>query len=57
VIGPLDRDTALAVSPYLDIVADAVYSLLLVGLLGAAIDRVVRRRDEHLAAEAPSSAA
>ena len=57
VIGPLDRDTALAVSPYLDIVADAVYSLLLVGLLGAAIDRVVRRRDEHLAAEASSSAA
>ena len=57
VVGPLDRDTALAVSPYLDILADAVYSLLLVGLLGAAIDRVVRRRDEHLAAEATSSAA
>ena len=57
VVGPLDRDTALAVSPYVDILADAVYSLLLVGLLGAAIDRVVKRRDEHLAADAAGSAA
>jgi len=57
VVGPLDRDTALAVSPYVDILADAVYSLLLVGLLGAAIDRVVKRRDDHLAAEAAGSAA
>lgn len=57
VVGPLDRDTALALAPYLGILADAVYSLLLVGLLGAAIDRVVQRRDEHLAAEETSSAA
>ena len=55
VVGPLDRDTALAVSPYLDILADAVYSLLLVGLICAAIDRVVQRRDEHLATEAAGS--
>jgi hypothetical protein len=57
VVGPLDRDTALAIAPYVNILADAVYSLLLVGLLGAAIDRVVQRRDEHLATEAAGSAA
>ena len=57
VVGPLDRDTALAVSPYVDILADAVYSLLLVGLLGAAIDRVVKRRDELAATESAGSAA
>lgn len=48
-VGPQSRDHALAFSPYFDILSTAVYSLLLVGLLGAAIDRIIKRRDERQA--------
>lgn len=50
VVGPQQRDYALAFSPYFDIFSTAVYSLLLVGLLGAAIDRIIKHRDERQAA-------
>ena len=47
VVGPVNRDDALAFLPYLDVLSNGVYTLLLVGLLAAAIDRIVRRRSEH----------
>lgn len=48
VVGPTSRDTALAFYPYLDVLSDAVYTVMLVGLLAAAIDRIIRRRDESV---------
>lgn len=45
VVGPVARDDALAFLPYLDLLSTGVYNLLLVGLLAAAIDRIVRRRE------------
>lgn len=53
VAGPADRDTALAFSPYVDVLTNGVYTLALVGLLAAAIDRVVANQP---AAETSSSA-
>ena len=47
IAGPVKRDDALAFLPYLDLLSNAVYTVMLVGLLAAAIDRVVRRRDEQ----------
>lgn len=52
VVGPVGRDDALAFMPYLDVLSTGVYNILLVGLLAAAVDRVVRRRAEQQAAEA-----
>ena len=52
IVGPQSRDYALAFSPYFDILSTAVYSLLLVGLLGAAIDRIIKHRDERQASAA-----
>jgi hypothetical protein len=45
-LGPMDRDTGVAFAPHLLVVDRAVYTVLLVGLLAAAIDRIVRHRDE-----------
>lgn len=56
VVGPMAADTAVAFSPYVVAVSDAVYSVLLVGLLAAAVDRVIRRRDEGMAAQAEQAA-
>lgn len=50
VVGPMAADTAVAFNPYISVLSNAAYSVLLVGLLAAAVDRVVRRRDEGLAA-------
>ena len=41
VAGPADRDTALAFAPYVEVMNNGVYTLALVGLLAAAIDRVL----------------
>lgn len=54
VVGPMAADTAVAFSPYVSVLSDAVYSVLLVGLLAAAVDRVVRHRDERQSADAQS---
>jgi Na+/phosphate symporter len=56
VVGPVARDDALAFYPYLTVVSNAVYTVLLVGLLAAAIDRIIRRR-EISATEAPRMSA
>lgn len=48
VVGPTSRDDAIAFGAYLDLLRDGVYTVALVGLLAAAIDRIVRRRDEAL---------
>lgn len=45
VVGPVARDDALAFFPYLTVASNAVYTVLLVGLLAAAIDRIIRRRE------------
>ncbi len=50
VVGPTSRDTAIAFGAYVDLLRDGVYTIALVGLLAAAIDRVIRRRD---AAQSP----
>ena len=50
IVGPQLRDTALAFSPYVAVASEAVYTLLLVGLLAAAIDRIILHRDERDAA-------
>lgn len=39
--GPAERDTAVAFSPYVEVMTNGVYTLALVGLLAAAIDRVL----------------
>ena len=49
-VGPMDPNDALAFNPFVTVVSNAAYSVLLVGLLAAAVDRVVRRRDERIAA-------
>ncbi|MTB87525.1 hypothetical protein H9L21_05785 [Aeromicrobium senzhongii] len=41
VLGPRDRDTALAFAPWLDITASALEYVVLAGLLAAAIDRIL----------------
>ena len=46
VVGPMQRDDALAFLPFLDVLSTGVYTILLVGLLAAAIDRIIRRRSE-----------
>ena len=56
VVGPVARDDALAFYPYLTVASNAVYTVLLVGLLAAAIDRIIRRR-EISEAEAPHTSA
>ena len=56
VVGPVARDDALAFYPYLTVASNAVYTVLLVGLLAAAIDRIIRRR-EISATEAPHTSA
>ncbi|MET0450046.1 MAG: hypothetical protein ABW004_16655, partial [Aeromicrobium sp.] len=47
VFGPVNRDDALAFLPYLDVISTGAYTLMLVGLLAAAIDRIVRNRSEQ----------
>ncbi len=44
--GPLDPTDSTAFSPWMDVVAGAVYTLVVVGLLAAAVDRVIRRQGE-----------
>lgn len=44
--GPLDPTDSTAFSPWMDVVAGAVYTLAVVGLLAAAVDRVIRRQGE-----------
>ncbi len=56
IVGPMAADTAVAFAPYVTMLSDAVYSVLLVGLLAAAVDRVIRRRDEATRAPAPAPA-
>ncbi|MET0931108.1 MAG: hypothetical protein ABWX74_16425 [Aeromicrobium sp.] len=53
--GPVKRDDALAFVPYLDVIATGAYTLVLVGLLAAAIDRIIRRRSEQTDAAGPGS--
>ena len=57
VVGPVARDDALAFYPYLTVVSNAVYTVLLVGLLAAAIDRIIRRREISEAEALRTSAA
>lgn len=53
VVGPMDAAHATAFSPFVVVLSDAVYTVLLVGLLAAAVDRVVRRRaDQPIASSA-----
>ncbi|SKB09564.1 hypothetical protein [Aeromicrobium choanae] len=55
VLGPRDRDTALAFSPWLDITASAIEYVILAGLLAAAIGRILgnqRRREQEAAGQA-----
>lgn len=54
VTGPLDQTDATAFWPWMDVLAQGVYTLLVVGLLAAAVDRVIRRQQqrERAAAEA-----
>lgn len=56
-IGPLERDTGLAVSPYVELATDGVYTVALVGLLAAAIDRIVRRQQRDESAQPIGSSA
>lgn len=55
VTGPLDSIDAPAFWPWMDVVAQGVYTLLVVGLLAAAVDRVIRRQ-QQLAAEPAADA-
>jgi hypothetical protein len=50
VVGPTSRDTAIAFGAYLDLLRDGVYTIALVGLLAAAVDRVVSRPAAHRSA-------
>lgn len=56
VLGPRDRDTALAFSPWLDITASAVEYVVLAGLLAAAIGRIIANQ-RRWAQEAADQAA
>jgi len=56
-IGPRDPETMIAFSPYLDLVTRTVYTVAVVALVAAAVDRLLSRRlQEELsaAAEAPA---
>lgn len=56
VLGPRDRDTALAFSPWLDITASTVEYVVLAGLLAAAIERILTTQARLAArAQAPST--
>jgi hypothetical protein len=41
--GPVDPSTGLAFAPWLSLVSGAAYTLLLVGLIAAAVDRIITR--------------
>ncbi len=57
IVGPMEADTAVAFAPYVSMLSDAVYSVLLVGLLAAAVDRIIRRRDDTTPAPRADQAA
>lgn len=46
VVGPRDFRDALTLSPYLSLISRGVYTVVLVALLGAAIDRILGHLDE-----------
>ena len=45
VTGPMDQLDRQVLWPHFEVIAQAVYTLLIVGLLAAAIDRVLGRHD------------
>jgi hypothetical protein len=55
VTGPLDSVDAPAIWPWMDVVAQGVYTVLVVGLLAAAVDRVIRRQQQVDAAPGTES--
>lgn len=55
-VGPQQRDTALAFFPHRDLISTAAYTLVLVGLLAAAVDRILVRRDQREAEETAAAA-
>ncbi|GAA3532829.1 hypothetical protein GCM10022234_32160 [Aeromicrobium panaciterrae] len=57
IAGPASRDTALAFSPYVDVMSQGVYTLALVGLLAAAIDRVLANQPVTASPEPAGSSA
>lgn len=44
--GPVDASTGLAFMPWFSVAQMACYTVLLVGLIAAAVDRIIMRRDE-----------
>jgi len=44
--GPVDASTGLAFMPWFNVAQMACYTVLLVGLIAAAVDRIIMRRDE-----------
>ncbi len=50
--GPVDASTGLAFMPWFNVAQMACYTVLLVGLIAAAVDRIIMRRDEAEAAAA-----
>ncbi|QCC77087.1 hypothetical protein [Nocardioides daphniae] len=57
VLGPMDRDTGVAFSPWLRISAELVEYVLLAGLLAAAIQQIQVRRARVQADQATAEAA
>ncbi|WP_332643451.1 hypothetical protein [Aeromicrobium sp.] len=55
VAGSAERDTALAFAPYVSAMSNGAYTLALVGLLAAAIDRVLANQPVQPAADSPAS--
>lgn len=55
VAGPADRDTALAFAPYVSAMSNGAYTVVLVGLLAAAIDRVLGNQPSQPVADSPAS--
>ncbi|MEO7446999.1 MAG: hypothetical protein ABI336_01895 [Humibacillus sp.] len=48
--GPVDASTGLAFLPWFGVAQMALYTVMLVGLIAAAVDRIIARRDEAEAA-------